>query len=107
MRYFFMFLGAITLCALAGSALAVPTGAQIRYEGKGAGEVVFDGTVHAAQGLLCSDCHEARFTTTALFEMKKSTSAITMRKIELGLFCGNCHDVSATDYLSCSKCHHK
>jgi len=98
----------VVLCSLAGSAYAVPIGAQIRYEGNGAGEVVFDGTMHASKGLLCADCHEANFTTNALFEMKRSpNNTITMRKIELGMFCGNCHDVSATDFRSCSKCHHK
>lgn len=107
MLYFLLFIYVTVLCSLAPDTQAVPSGVQLTYEGKGAGEVVFDGTMHAAKGLTCSDCHERRGLMPAMFEMKKNSSFISMRKMEMGLSCGSCHSVSMNDTLSCSKCHHK
>jgi c(7)-type cytochrome triheme protein len=97
--------------ALDGTVHAEGCGVNIIYEGKGAGPVVFDGTLHTSKGLTCSDCHERHGFSTALFEMKTGANVISMRKMQLGSSCGRCHDgkkaFSATDYLSCANCHHK
>ncbi len=100
-----MFIG--IFCVLVGDAYAVEPGKVIRYEGQGAGEVVFDGTTHARKGLTCADCHEWRELLPPLFEMKKGSSDISMRKIELGTSCGYCHKVSMEDTTHCSFCHRK
>jgi c(7)-type cytochrome triheme protein len=95
----------MALCSFAGSAFAVESGVTITYAGTGAGQVPFDGTLHAAKGLTCADCHEPHLMLPALFEMKKNAEKITMNKIERGRSCGRCHEVSMTDFLACSKCH--
>jgi len=95
------------LCSLAGNAQAVGKGIKITYGGLGAGEVVFDGTVHAAKRLTCADCHEGHGFQSALFEKKRGVNTITMNKIERGRSCGACHDVSPNDTRGCEKCHHK
>ena len=97
----------LVLCVFAGEAQAVPIGVKITYQGKGAGEVVFDGSAHAAKGLTCAVCHDGDGLIPGMFEMKKNSSSISMRKIEMGLSCGNCHKVSMKDTSSCSLCHHK
>jgi phosphate transport system substrate-binding protein len=115
MNYLLMIIG-ILLFSLAGSSLAGNVGAErcganIMYEGKGAGQVVFDGTLHSSKGFSCSVCHEQHGLSSALFEMKKGADAISMRKMQLGSSCGYCHDgtkaFSVTDYLQCANCHHK
>ena len=95
------------LCSLTGSAQGIVHCDKIRYDGKGAGEVIFDETVHAAKGLTCADCHESHAFTPALFEMKKGANIVTMTKMERGRSCGSCHDVTASNTVMCSKCHHK
>ncbi len=110
MNYLLMIIGML-LCGLAGNAGAESCGANIMYEGKGAGQVVFNGMMHAAKGIACSVCHDERGFSSALFEKKKGATVISMRKMQLGSSCGYCHDgsqaFSATDYLSCANCHHK
>jgi len=98
------------LCSLLANAYAAGCGAIVIYNGKGAGQVVFDGKLHAAKkNFACSDCHEGTVFSFALFEMKRGANAISMRNMELGRYCGYCHDgkqaFSTTDSLSCSKCH--
>jgi c(7)-type cytochrome triheme protein len=95
----------MVLCSLADSAHAVESGVTITYAGKGAGQVVFDGTVHA-KSLSCADCHEPHLLMPALYEMKKDAEGISMNKITRGRSCGRCHEVSMKNYLICSKCHH-
>jgi c(7)-type cytochrome triheme protein len=94
-----------------GKAYAQICGTNFTYEGKGAGEVVFDPEVHLSKGLTCSECHEGRGLISALFEMKKGANEVSMRKMSLGRSCGYCHDgkktFSTTDDLQCAKCHHK
>jgi len=97
----------MTLCSLAANALAVPIGVKLTFDGKGAGAVVFDGTIHASKGLTCADCHDRQGLIPPMFEMKRNTSFISMRKIEMGMSCGNCHHVSMADPSSCSHCHRK
>jgi c(7)-type cytochrome triheme protein len=97
----------IVLCWYAVPAHAVPIGVKVTYQGKGAGEVVFDGSAHAASGLTCSVCHDGQGLVPPMFEMKKNSSFISMRKMQMGLSCGHCHKVSMKDMSSCSLCHHK
>jgi c(7)-type cytochrome triheme protein len=94
----------MVLCFLAGSAHAVESGVTITYTGNGAGQVVFDGTVHA-KSLSCADCHEPHLLMPALYKMKKGSEEISMNKITRGRSCGRCHEVSMKNYLICSKCH--
>ena len=86
------------------NAQAVGPGSAIVFDGKGAGEVIFDGTVH--KGLACADCHEPRGLTPALFEMKRGESWISMKKMERGRSCGFCHEI-AQNFSNCSFCHKK
>jgi c(7)-type cytochrome triheme protein len=102
---FLLAVSVMVLCSHAGNAHAVASGVTITYSGQGAGEVTFDGTVHA-KTLSCSDCHETDPSLPALYEMKKGAEKITMNKITRGRSCGKCHEVSLTNYLICSKCHH-
>jgi len=109
---YFSIIFAAVLCSVTGSAYGVvsyggATCDKIRYDGKGAGEVIFDETVHAAKGLTCADCHESHAFTPALFEMKKGANIVTMTRMERGRSCGSCHDVTASNTVMCSKCHHK
>jgi c(7)-type cytochrome triheme protein len=101
--YCIIFFGMV-LCSLAGRAHAVASGLTITYGGRGAGQVVFDGTVHAKE-LSCDDCHEPYLMRPALYAMKKGSETITMNKIERGRSCGRCHEVSMADFITCSKCH--
>jgi c(7)-type cytochrome triheme protein len=95
------------LCSSGHMVQAVPIGTRIVYEGKGAGEVIFDGTVHAQKRLTCADCHEQQGFLPALFETTRDGNIVTMRKMEMGRSCGYCHAVSMKDMSSCSFCHHK
>lgn len=95
------------LFIFAAGVSAVPGGSTITYGGGGAGQVVFDGTLHAAQGLACADCHEGHGLSFALFEERIEPGAISMRSMELGRSCGKCHPVSMERTLNCSICHHK
>jgi c(7)-type cytochrome triheme protein len=92
--------------AMAVSAIAVPAGKTVEFDGKGAGKVVFDGKVHADKGNKCADCHQS-----GLFKMKKGADAVTMKGINEGKFCGGCHNgtraFSAKDAANCAKCHIK
>jgi c(7)-type cytochrome triheme protein len=96
-----------TLCAavmFAGSAMAVPSGKTLEWDSP-AGKVIFDGKVHAEHGLKCGDCH------TKIFKMKKGAEAMTMKDINSGKFCGECHNgtraFKADDAANCGKCHKK
>ncbi|MFN3740314.1 MAG: cytochrome c3 family protein [Thermodesulfovibrionales bacterium] len=95
----------LVIIAFAGSALAVPPGKTVDYEGGGVGKVVFDGKTHADKGAKCNNCHPA------LFQMKKGAQKITMADINAGKFCGACHNgtkaFKAGDAANCVKCHKK
>lgn len=88
-----------------GSALAVPPGKNVEYEGGGLGKVVFDGKIHADKGLKCNDCH------TKVFQMKKGTAKIKMAEMNAGKNCGTCHNgekaFKSSDAANCAKCHKK
>ncbi len=110
MNNYLIIIGMI-LSSLAGNTSAMGCENNIVFDGKDAGQVVFNVTAHISKGITCSDCHEGRGFSFALYEMKKSIYTITMRKMQLGASCGYCHDgnkaFSVTDNLGCSKCHHK
>jgi len=107
---------ALVAIVLAFSFMALPVlaedcGVKITYEGKGAGEVVFDGPLHSSKGLTCASCHNSRGLSDPLFEKKRGGSSMSMRKMDLGRSCGYCHDgkntFSTASMTDCSKCHHK
>lgn len=95
----------------AGNASALGCDDNVVYEGKGAGQVVFNVAAHTSKGITCSDCHEGQGFSFALFEKKIGSDAISMRKMELGSSCGHCHNgkkaFSVTNQLNCAKCHNK
>ncbi len=101
----------VLLCSGAGIALAARCVSTITYEGKGAGEVVFNSATHMSKGVTCADCHEGHGFSYPLFEMKKGATSVSMRKMAMGRACGYCHDgkqtFSVTNEIQCSKCHHK
>jgi c(7)-type cytochrome triheme protein len=108
---YLMTLIVMVICALSVKAHADGCGGAVSYEGKGAGQVVFDRTVHVSKGLTCADCHEGKTFSFALFEMKRGASNLSMRNMALGRSCGYCHDgtkaFATTGSLNCSKCHRK
>ena len=78
-----------------------PTDMDVELEPKGQPEykVVFSHKVHT-QWLGCDNCH------TALFEMEKGKTVITMDKINAGQACGVCHGkVAAPEPMACPACH--
>jgi len=95
-------IGLVTM-ALVSTAVAVPQGKSVEYEGGGAGKVIFDGKLHATAGKKCNDCHPKAF------KMKKGSTQITMKGINEGQTCGVCHngkdafDAKTAD--NCKKCH--
>lgn len=105
----------VLLGILTGNASSKGCDDGIVFDGKGAGQVVFNSTTHASKGITCADCHEGGVFSFALFEMKAGANTISMRKMELGSSCGHCHNgrkggknaFSVTNSLNCSKCHHK
>jgi c(7)-type cytochrome triheme protein len=88
-----------------GSAMAVPAGKTVDFDGGGMGKVVFDGKIHADKGLKCNDCH------TKIFKMKKGSEKITMADMNAGKNCGTCHNgekaFKSGDPANCAKCHKK
>ena len=74
----------MSLCYVPWTAHAVGCDDTIKYDGQGAGQVIFDESLHTAKGLKCADCHEGRFLSFAIFEMKKGAGITTMKRMELG-----------------------
>jgi c(7)-type cytochrome triheme protein len=99
---FILLLAGIAACFIPSGATAVQKGVRITFSGGGAGEVVFDGTVHAKE-LECADCHKWHFLDPPLYGKDRSAFMVSMRQMEMGRSCGHCHDV--TSDLSCSVCH--
>lgn len=56
---------ALALAALAAAPAAVATDGNttLVYRGGSRGKVLFDGRIHAAQGITCNTCHAALFDT--------------------------------------------
>ena len=93
----------VAIVFVVGSAMAVPPGKTVEFEGGGMGKVTFIGKVHADQGFHCNDCH------TAIFPMKKTEGVMKMADMKEGKYCGTCHNgtkaFATTDPSNCSKCH--
>ena len=94
----------LSMFALVGTSMAVPSGKTVEFAGeKGPGKVIFDGKIHADKGLKCNDCH------TKLFKMKKGAEQITKADHEAGKLCFSCHNGTKafTAANNCTKCHKK
>jgi c(7)-type cytochrome triheme protein len=90
------------IAAFVSSAMAVPPGKTLEYEGGGTGKVVFDGKIHADKGLKCNDCH------TTIFQMKKGSAKLTMADLNAGKYCGVCHNgTKSFKVVNCARCHKK
>ena len=99
-----VFVVSVFMAIIAGSALAVPVGKTIKFEGGGTGKVVFTGKMHADKGVTCNDCHPK------IFQMKKGKAKITMGRILAGTFCGECHNgikAFKPESHNCARCHNK
>ncbi|MEW5745093.1 MAG: c(7)-type cytochrome triheme domain-containing protein [Nitrospirota bacterium] len=88
--------------AFFSAADAVPVGRTLEW--KAGGSIVhFDGTLHAARGYGCSDCHPSPFL------MKKTSARMKMAEINAGEHCGACHDdgeaFPAKRPENCIRCH--
>ena len=103
MRLILVLVVGLVALGLVGTAVAVPPGKTVEFEGGGAGKVVFDGKIHSTAGKKCNDCHPKAF------KMKKGSTQITMKAINEGQACGVCHngkdafDAKAAE--NCKKCH--
>ena len=95
------------LVALAGLSFAASAVAQapadIVYANAAIGNTTFSHAAHTdGKGLACTDCH------TAIFQMAKNATKITMADMNAGKNCGTCHNgtkaFAATD---CARCHKK
>lgn len=104
MKIFFTVAGILATVIFMSGVMAVPPGKTVEWENP-TGTVIFDGSVHAAKGLKCTDCH------TKVFSMKKGTATMKMKDLNAGMFCGVCHNgtkafaTSSTE--SCARCHTK
>ncbi len=99
-----IFLFMITFLAVS-VAFAVPQGKIVEFKGSPMGTVIFDGTVHAKAVSSCKDCHKADMFT----QMRKGATPITMKDIQEGRLCGNCHNGKVTFAVTanCGRCHKK
>jgi c(7)-type cytochrome triheme protein len=95
----------VAALAFFGSAMAVPPGKTVEFDGGPMGKVVFDGKAHADKGLKCNNCHPKPF------QMKKGADKFKMADINKGEFCGTCHDgtkaFKSNDPKDCKLCHKK
>ena len=100
-KYIIIALALMVTFAIAASAFAVGPGKTVEFQ-KG-GKVIFAGQTHAKAK--CNECHPA------LFKMKKGSTAMTMKDMEAGKFCGACHNgtkaFAVNDAAKCGSCHQK
>lgn len=113
-------LALIATLVIVGTALGVPSTAQVRIppdfqfeRGKDSpGAVTFSHENHRAKVEKCQGCH------VKVFKMKKGTTGpLTMAKMKAGEQCGACHNgkteiggvvpVSVADETKCDTCHKK
>jgi len=85
-----------------GTAMAVPPGKNVTFEGGTMGKVVFDGKIHSAAGNKCNSCHPK------VFKMKRGSVKITAPH-KPGEFCGTCHkgEPAFAQEGNCARCHTK
>ena len=94
----------LALLAMIGKASAVPSGKTLQFAGDNSpGKVIFDGKIHADNGLKCKECH------ADIFKMKKGAEKITKADHETGKFCFSCHKGTKafSPANNCKKCHKK
>ncbi|MBF0564947.1 MAG: cytochrome C [Nitrospirae bacterium] len=69
------------------------------------GDVTFDGKTHTDSGLKCTDCHDK------IFNMHYGDAKMTMKALNEGKFCGQCHNgekaFKTSDGRNCKRCHVK
>ncbi len=82
-----------------GAALSIGEGKALIYGGAGQGKVIFDGRVHASQGMVCNDCH------SAIFETRKK-ALISMSDHSSDKACFVCHNGKRA-FNDCGRCHRK
>jgi len=103
-KLFVLALIVVVTIVMTATAFAVAPGKTVEFDGKGAGKVIFDGKIHAASAK-CADCH------TKLFPYKKGGVNLTMKDMNAGQYCGECHNgAKAFDIKvagNCAKCHKK
>lgn len=91
-----LLLAIAAFAALSSAAIATP-GDTLVYRGGAQGKVVFDGRMHAAQGLSCSACHSGLFATQRM-------GRITMADHATAKACFACHDGKRA-FATCTSCH--
>jgi thiosulfate reductase cytochrome b subunit len=91
-----LLVAAVASAALSSAAIATP-GDTLVYRGGAQGKVVFDGRLHAAQGLNCSACHSSLFATQRI-------GRITMAEHGTNKACFACHDGKRA-FDTCGSCH--
>ena len=100
----------VLVAASCRTALAVPPGLTIEFDGNGEGKVTFRGAQHTGPSMHCSNCH------FELFDVSRS-SQITRADHRRAQACFACHDnINATtgeghpsfpanDDSTCASCH--
>lgn len=74
-------------------------GRALLYGGAGQGKVIFDGQLHASNGMVCKDCHSDIFGT-------KKKALITMADHSSDKACFSCHNEERA-FSDCEGCHRK
>lgn len=103
-RHFMILMTIVTSfsCIVVSTASAVPPGRSVKYDGGGAGPVIFDGKDHRIRGSSCIECHPDIF-------VMKGKIKITMADIYAGKYCGACHNgtggFDAKKQDNCKQCH--
>jgi thiosulfate reductase cytochrome b subunit len=89
----------LTALAAMGGVSAATGDRALLYGGAGQGKVIFDGRLHASQGLVCNDCHSAIFAT-------KQVALMTMDNHGEAVACFACHNGTKA-FNDCEGCHRK
>ncbi len=99
------------LSVLAPTAMGAPVVGDVKFVRKSKGSediapAIFPHWVHRVN-FKCYVCHNK----SVGFEMKAGTTSITMDAIEVGQYCGVCHNhgktAFAVSFETCNRCHRK
>lgn len=93
----------VALAGLSITAVAIAqTPADIVYPNAAVGNTTFKHSTHGGK-LACTECH------TAIFQMAKNTTKITMAEMNAGKNCGTCHKAGGKAFAAtdCARCHKK
>ena len=90
----------VLVAASCRTALAVPPGLTIEFDGNGEGKVTFRGAQHTGPNMHCSNCH------FELFDVSRS-SQITRADHRRAQACFACHDgkTAFASRSNCERCH--